>query len=293
MSNQNNPLVSVIIPCYNHEDFVKEAIQSVIDQDYQNIELIIIDDGSKDTSVQKIEEMREACESRFSRFEFRHRPNKGLCATLNEGLDWVQGEFLCSVASDDIWVANKVMIQVEYLTKTPTCAGVFGGVTLIDENSIPQRTILKKYKKYNFNDIFLHNHNLPTPTNMCRTHAIKQHMYDERFKIEDWYMWLKLTENGSTLDYLSVVLALYRRHSDNLSSQHAIMVEELKKITDLYKVNFLHKQAESRVFVVGADISASSSKKEAFIYLRKAYQAYPKILFDKSFAKCIIKILIK
>ena len=77
MENDNQLLVSVVIPCYNHEKFIQDCIQSVIDQTYQNIELIIIDDGSKDSSVEIIEKMLPACEQRFVRFEFRNRPNKG------------------------------------------------------------------------------------------------------------------------------------------------------------------------------------------------------------------------
>ncbi|WP_083829471.1 glycosyltransferase family A protein [Oceanimonas sp. GK1] len=98
----NNPLVSVVIPCYNHAQFVQESIQSVIDQDYENIELIIIDDGSKDNSVEVIQEMIPACEERFKRFEFRHRPNKGLCATLNEGIGLAAGDIIGFCSSDDI-----------------------------------------------------------------------------------------------------------------------------------------------------------------------------------------------
>ncbi len=100
--NKQKPLVSVVIPCYNHENFVQDSIQSVIDQTYQNIELIIIDDGSKDGSVEKIQEMIPACQERFVRFEFRHRPNKGLSATLNEALEWCEGEYYSPIASDDI-----------------------------------------------------------------------------------------------------------------------------------------------------------------------------------------------
>ena len=65
MKENNQPLVSVVIPCYNHEQFVRDSIQSVIDQTYQNIELIIIDDGSKDSSVEIIKKMLSACEQRL------------------------------------------------------------------------------------------------------------------------------------------------------------------------------------------------------------------------------------
>ena len=99
MKENNQPLVSVVIPCYNHEQFVQDSIQSVIDQTYRNIELIIIDDGSKDGSVEKIQEMVDICEQRFTRFEFRSRPNKGLSSTLNEALEWCKGKYF-SACSD-------------------------------------------------------------------------------------------------------------------------------------------------------------------------------------------------
>ena len=104
---EQQPLVSIVIPCYNHSQFVQETIQSIIDQDYENIELIIIDDGSKDNSVEVIQEMIPACEERFVRFEFRYRPNKGLCATLNEALEWCEGEYFSPLASDDIALPHK------------------------------------------------------------------------------------------------------------------------------------------------------------------------------------------
>ena len=92
MNVEDSPLVSVVIACYNHENFVQDCIKSVVAQTYDNIELIIIDDGSKDSSVEKISELIDVCQNRFSRFEFRHRSNKGLTATLNEALERRQGE---------------------------------------------------------------------------------------------------------------------------------------------------------------------------------------------------------
>src|SRR5690554_1049527 len=109
---QDNPLVSVIVPCYNHEKYVKECIESIIDQDYKNLELIIIDDGSQDRSSEVIKAMTTACEARFVRFSFRSRENRGLCATLNEAVEWAEGEFLSPLASDDVLFPEKVSRQI-------------------------------------------------------------------------------------------------------------------------------------------------------------------------------------
>ena len=117
MKMHKQPLVSVVIPCYNHENFVQDCIKSVIDQTYENIELIIIDDGSKDGSVQKIQEMSAACQKRFTRFEFRYRPNKGLSETLNEALEWCEGLYLSPIASDDQMLKQKIQLQVNFLEK--------------------------------------------------------------------------------------------------------------------------------------------------------------------------------
>src|SRR5690606_4797225 len=161
---KEKPLVSVVIPCYNHAKFVKETIQSIIDQDYENIELIIIDDGSKDNSVEVIEEMVPACHKRFKRFEFRHRPNRGLCATLNEALEWCTGEYLSCIASDDIMMPYKTSVQVEYLLENPASIGVFGRVELLNTQTGMKAMaikVIRKVVKYNFDDILLHKHRLP------------------------------------------------------------------------------------------------------------------------------------
>src|SRR5690554_4831249 len=151
---EQQPLVSIVIPCYNHAQFVQESIQSVIEQDYENIELIIIDDGSKDNSVEVIQEMIPACEERFVRFEFRYRPNKGLCATLNESLEWCEGEYLSCIASDDIMRPDKTSYQVSYLNANKNTIGVFGGVDILDDATGRVSSSLKKFRKNNFNDIF-------------------------------------------------------------------------------------------------------------------------------------------
>jgi len=102
ISKETNPLVSVIIPCYNHERYVQETILSIINQTYKNIELLIIDDGSSDSSYDKIREMEEQCNRRFIRFETKRQENKGLIETLNSLINMSSGEYVFPIASDDV-----------------------------------------------------------------------------------------------------------------------------------------------------------------------------------------------
>ena len=214
----SQPLFSVVIPCYNHEKFVQDSIQSVIDQTYKNIELIIIDDGSKDSSVVKIEEMIDLCEKRFIRFEFRSRDNIGLSATLNEALEWCEGKYFSPIASDDILMPHKTELQVEYLDKNELCIGVFACVNLIDEKNKIITDWLVKDRKYKFVNILMHEHELLAPTAMLRLETVKNvGGYNSNYYIEDWYMWLKLSKYGS-LDSVNKIVSMYRKHSNNTSN---------------------------------------------------------------------------
>ena len=232
--NNSNSLVSVVIPCYNHENFVQDSIQSVIDQTYDNIELIVIDDGSKDNSVLKIQEMIAACKERFVKFEFRSRPNKGLSSTLNEALEWCSGDYFSPLASDDQMLENKTAIQVDFLNRNSSCTAVFGGFQIIDDNSQVIDTKLGLKKVYDFKKIYLHRHDLPAPTAMMRLNTVKAlNNYDPKIKIEDWYMWLKLSMVGDLI-YLPILMSKYRHHENNTSKNSSLMKEERLKIINLY-----------------------------------------------------------
>ena len=219
----SQPLVSVVIPSYNHEQFVQDTIQSVIDQDYKNIELIIIDDGSKDNSVSNIQELITSCEKRFIRFEFRSRNNIGLSATLNEALEWCEGKYFSAIASDDQMLNYKTSIQVKYLETNNESVAVFGGVQLIDENNRKLEKLLSKARSYSFEDIIMHRHDILAPTQMIRKEAIeKVGGYNSKLFIEDWYMWLILSRQANLFN-MNEVLTLYRKHDGNSSKDFSQM----------------------------------------------------------------------
>lgn len=264
----NEPLVSIVIPCYNHQQFVHDSIQSVINQSYKNIELIIIDDGSKDDSVVKIREMVELCANRFVRFEFRSRPNKGLSATLNEALEWCQGKYYSAIASDDQMLIRKTEIQVDYLESNDEIVAVFGGVKLIDENNIELKEWLTEEKICSFEEIIMHEHKLYAPTQMLRLDAVKGvDGYNSDVFIEDWYMWLKLSQNGK-IACISDLLALYRKHDSNSSDNFEKIHQGRIEVLDFFKEHLLYKRAlKNIIWINSLELFIADRKINSFLNL--------------------------
>ncbi len=236
--NIKSPLVSVIIPCYNHEKYIEDSIQSIIEQTYSKIEFIIIDDGSKDKSVEKIQAMLPACKQRFEHVYFATRANKGLCATLNEALMLCHGRYVSIIASDDIMLAHKTQLQVDYLEKNPDVSGVFSGVELIDSNNQIIDKRVSEHTEYSFQEIFSNKHDLPALTQMYRLKDINEvGGYDENIKIEDWFLLLKLTNQNKILRYIPEILCQYRVHEENFSKNNMNMIIEMKKVANCFKTH--------------------------------------------------------
>lgn len=250
---ENLPLVSVCIPAYNHEKYVAEAIQSVIDQDYRNIELIIINDGSKDTTHEMIMKFEEKCKERFVRFEYRNRENRGLSATLNEIVEWSNGKYFTGVASDDVMSKNKVSLLVNELENLDeTYAVAFGNAIFIDDNSnqvyIDRETGLPTDKEKGFKlflDYYTMGRNmnyrdknvfgsyetliagnyLPAMSYVIKLDKIREvGAWTSGNTIEDWEMWLKLSKQYK-FAYVDEPVALYRWHDTNSMKTNTLQLE--------------------------------------------------------------------
>lgn len=114
---KGNPLVSVIIPLYNAADFIRETLTSVLNQTYSSIEVIVIDDGSKDEGPSIVKEI-EAFDKRVSLFK---QGNKGACAARNYGFKLSKGEYIQYLDADDIISQQKIEVQIRQLEKYPDC----------------------------------------------------------------------------------------------------------------------------------------------------------------------------
>ena len=97
------PLVSVLMPAFNHGRYVAEAVRSVIAQDWRRIELVVVDDGSRDDTWEVLESLRAECEARFERTVMLHQENRGTCATLARLIAEARGDFFGILASDDMY----------------------------------------------------------------------------------------------------------------------------------------------------------------------------------------------
>lgn len=277
------PLVSVVIPCYNHEMFVKDSIQSVIDQNYDNIELIIIDDGSKDCSVLKIKEMIEICEQRFVRFEFRSRANIGLSATLNEALYWSKGKYFSAIASDDLMLNSKTSIQVSYMENMPYTSALFGSADYINEIGKIKINDSLQEQEYKFEDILLNECMFYAPTQMLRLDMVKEvGGYNPNILVEDWYMWLKLAERGKVY-CLSDKLALYRIHSSNITRDSQFIYENNLKTLEFYKNHKLYDKAYAKLRWTNITWVAQKDRVKSLNLLSRYIIEHPKHLFNKGF----------
>jgi glycosyltransferase involved in cell wall biosynthesis len=112
-------LVSVVIPVYNGEDFLAEAIESVLAQDYASFEVIVVDDGSTDRSG-------AIADAFAAPVRCVHQPNRGQGAARNAGVENARGEYLAFLDADDLWAPDKLSAQVAKLREAPELDGVFG-----------------------------------------------------------------------------------------------------------------------------------------------------------------------
>ncbi|MEH6388823.1 MAG: glycosyltransferase [Pseudomonas profundi] len=268
MNNQS--LVSVVVPCYNHAKYIQECIKSIVEQDYGDIELIVIDDGSSDGSADKIKELIAECQERFVRFEFRARPNKGLCATLNEAIEWCKGRFVSPIASDDIMLGSKISKQVSEfevrINQENRLVAIYSGVEYIDEcgDLIQARKGGRKF--FGFEEVILRSEFSPTPTFMVlREELVAVGGFNSDYSLEDFYIRLRLTRGGGVFYVMGEELVKYRRHDENLSKNTDKMWDGIMQVLGEYKDDpFYRKALASSKLTHANDIQTCSKIRSLF-----------------------------
>ena len=220
------PLVTVIIASYNHGPYVEESILSVLQQTYPNIELLVVDDGSKDDSVERIQGLQE----RYG-FDFRTQSNQGLARTLNNCIARARGSLIAPLGSDDIMLPERIATQVAYIQDKPEVGICAGNIQTIDAqgNVIQKRCRFRAFRRLDFKAMFnATDVGPPAPTLLFRREALDAvGGFDTEIKLEDLQVELKIAQAGFFIDVLGDVLAKYRVHGANTYKNRRFMVEQV------------------------------------------------------------------
>lgn len=238
------PKVSVILPSYNHEQYVEAAVRSVMGQTGVDFELIVIDDGSKDRSPEILKRLSEELG-----FKYIHRPNKGVVATLNELLALTCGRYVCSFSSDDIMPPERLKKQSDFLEAHPDAVACFGQIVpLYDDGSLGEMDVryLRSVPQVTFEESFLGKKALHGCAEMfVREKIMAFGGYDSRYYFEDYPLYLKiLYEYGPQPVSKDFVCCYYREHGDNMHVFHDRIYREILRILrDNYSMHPLYKKA--------------------------------------------------
>src|SRR2546427_3598573 len=130
----NQPKVSITIPSYNHARFLPAAIESALAQTYQHLEIIIVDDGSTDGSLQIAEEYGRRHADVIKVITHAGLRNRGISETVNLGFESATGSYWCGLPSDDLFHPRKIAEQVAFLERHPEIGWVYGYAQYIDTN---------------------------------------------------------------------------------------------------------------------------------------------------------------
>lgn len=205
-----NPKVSVIIPTYNRAHTLKRAIDSVLAQSYKNIELIVVNDGSSD-STQKLL-------ASYTNIHIKNISNHGVSFARNKGIDIATGEYIAFLDSDDEWLAHKIETQMSFLASNPDIHWIHGHEIWIRDGVRVNQ--MKKHKKGG-GDQFLASLKLcviSPSTVLIKREVLDEHKFREDFPVcEDYDLWLRLTHKFPIGYIEEPLIKKYGGHSDQLS----------------------------------------------------------------------------
>jgi glycosyltransferase involved in cell wall biosynthesis len=213
--NDSYPLVSVIIPNYNYGRYLKNSIDSVLNQTYENIEIIVVDDGSTDDSV-------EIAMSYGQSLNLICQKNSGVSAARNNGLANINGTYVCFLDSDDSWEPEKVEAQIALFDR-PNIGLVYSSINVCDINLEFRSTLSAQYRgncldyffKFPIRSIIL----LGCSSAMVHKDVINQvGDYDTDLNTSaDWDFFRRISE-VTEVDFIEKPLVNYRRHDQSMSS---------------------------------------------------------------------------
>ncbi|MBT1070840.1 glycosyltransferase family 2 protein [Pelotalea chapellei] len=227
------PRVSVITPTFNCASFIERALQSVVDQTYSDLEIIVVDDGSTDETAALLERWK-------GKVTYLSQSNAGPSAARNLGISRSNGEFIAYLDADDMWCPGKLEQQVAFLDLHPECGLVHSDLYIIDEQDNPIQPNWYQLRQ----NAAVSGHCLKALLKGCaiqvptvlerRSCHDRSGGFDTRFhQSEDYLHWIRAALNGYAVGYIPEPLAMYRWRSGSLSKNHVEMTESMIRMFEL------------------------------------------------------------
>lgn len=234
------PKVSVFLPTYNQERFVREAIDSVLVQGYPNLEIVIGDDGSTDGTQQILQEYTER-NPQLIKLLLAPK-NEGITSNCNKILRACTGEYIALFAGDDIWLPGKLHRQVELMQATPSAAICATKVEWFDD--VSGKTILIHPPDATVDTSAMSVIRAAAyiagcgPSLLVRSSAVSKGGFEPALPmVSDWLFYIEILRKGGAL-FEGQVLARYRRHPDNTSNNLSIIFREHIRTVSLVKLRY-------------------------------------------------------
>ncbi len=279
MVREVEPLVSIVIPCYNQGNYLRQAIESVLSQDYSRIELIVLDDGSTDDT-------RAVLAPYAGKFHYETHANMGQARTLNKGWGMSKGEFLSYLAADDFLLPGTVRTSVEKLIADPKIVLTYCDFNVIDPKSQVLRQV--RTREFSYRDLAVRIVCQPGPGVFFRRDAFERAGFWDGLlrQIPDYEYWLRLGLEGAFVR-IPEVLAAYRVHdrSQSFAPVGASGAEEIVNVISAHfrsprlppEIARARPEAMSNAHVIAARLHLRSSRYLAALrHMRRAFVLYPR-----------------
>ncbi|MDR7666384.1 glycosyltransferase [Methanosarcina sp. Z-7115] len=272
--NERNPGVSVVIPTYNRAHLISRAIQSVLDQTYQDLEIIVVDDGSIDNTGEIIKSFQD------TKLKYiRYNKNKGASAARNTGIKAAKGKYIAFQDSDDEWFPDKLERQMEVFGDAPPEVGVvYSGFYRIEADKkiyFPSDRFTQK--EGNIHNELLKGNFVGTPTVLIKKECFENTKYfDENLPaLEDWELWIEISKHYFFKYINKPLLYSYSTaNSVNLNQNNMLKAHETILLKHLDDFNKNKKILSDNYFDLGTGLCSNGDFKTGRNYLIKSIKVY-------------------
>ncbi|WP_299487738.1 glycosyltransferase [Acaryochloris sp. IP29b_bin.137] len=281
--------VSVIIPAYNAMPYLPQTVESVLQQTFNNFEVLIIDDASTDETVEWASQLEDRRVSLI-----QHDQNQGLATTRNMGINRAKGDYIAFLDADDVWEPTKLSKQIQVLNRDTHIGLIYTSAAIINEEGQTTGRMFKAFKEGNVWELLIQGNFVDCPSSvMVRRECFDQvGLFDINFRcVEDWEMWIRIAKRYR-FAAIHEPLVKFRMVSNSLSKNYHLMETSFHQVinkvfqsvdTDLLPLKKRSCSHANMVIAWKALQSKDKNVTQASKYKHLAFKSYPLKVLTKEY----------